>query len=78
MKKKVTKNPAELLVNTILGLVIACIVLAVISVASLCLAISAKKEIKDIYTFSGESIIDAEEDYFYFDGENFVGTDMQQ
>ena len=78
MKKKVTKNPAELLVNTILGLVIACIVLAVISVVSLCLAISAKKEIKDIYTFSGESIIDAEEDYFYFDGENFVGTDMQQ
>lgn len=72
------KNPGEVLVNTILGLIIACVILAVISIVSLCVAISAKKEIRDIYTFSGESIIDESEDYFYFDGENFVGVDSQQ
>lgn len=66
------RDPRALLVNTIMGLVITCIVLTVITLISLGLAISAKMDVKKVYTYTGSSIIEEGESEFYFDGTNFV------
>ena len=63
-------------VNTILGLVIICVILTIITIVSLCLAISAKVDVKKVYTYTGPSILENSESAFYFDGEKFVDSGM--
>lgn len=66
------KDYRAFLVNTIFGLVITCVILAIISIVSICLAISAKMDVKKVYNYTGPSIIEEGESEFYFDGTNFV------
>lgn len=75
-KTSKARDPRKVLVNTIIALIITCAVLVVVIIVVLCIAIDAKKDVDKLYNYTGPSIIEEEEETFYFDGENFVSTEQ--